>query len=765
MLTRKLFRTLLKYKAQFISMAVLIALGSGMFMGFNIEWYSLERDTNEMYSSTGFADYRIYSEKGFSEADLENVLAADGVDDAARFLSINVSVAGTEDTVALTVTENANVSGFLLMEGEEYSPDDPDGIWLSDSYAKANGAGVGDEMTLAYSGMSVTGIVKGLVKSSEYLICLPDDTQLMPDYTTYGFAYISPAMLENAVPKALMGLFGRSMYYQINVKSELSKEEFVKAADEALGETLLVLSKDETVSYAEARGEVNEGKTMGSILPLLFLAIAALTMVTTMHRVTANEKTQIGTLKALGFHDSRIIRHYTCYPLAVGFLGSLLGIGLGYFIGWFIISPGGMMSTYIDMPSWRLYCPWFCWAALAMMDLLLALIGRLSVKRMLAGTAADALRPYTPSKTRHLLIERSRLFSKLSFGTKWNLRDCLRHKSRSLMTLIGVTGCMVLLVGSFGMRDTADAFVDTFFSEANNYTLRVNLDNENADKAGSLALAEELDGDWCAEKSVQIGSRGYSLEIYHIERGKVRFCDLDMNFITLSDDGAYVCARVADEFSLKAGDELTVSPYGTDEKYVLRIAGVVRSMTESVIMTDAYADSAGMDYAPSVIYTDVTDIPADERVKNTLTKKAVLDSFDVFMQIMDTMIYLLAVAAAVLGLVVLYNLGVMSYTERYREMATLKVVGFRDAKIGRLLIGQNMYLTALGIVIGIPAGVAVLGYLLTALAGEYEMKLIIKPGTYLLSVLLTLAVSLIVGVLIARRNGKIDMVAALKTGE
>ena len=264
---------------------------------------------------------------------------------------------------------------------------------------------------------------------------------------------------------------------------------------------------------------------------------------------------------------------------------------------------------------------------------------------------------------------------------------------------------------------------------------------------------------------MQIGSRGYSLEIYHIERGKVRFCDLDMNFITLSDDGAYVCARVADEFSLKAGDELTVSPYGTDEKYVLRIAGVVRSLTESVIMTDAYADSAGMDYTPSVIYTDVTDIPADARVKNTLTKKAVLDSFDVFMQIMDTMIYLLAVAAAVLGLVVLYNLGVMSYTERYREMATLKVVGFRDAKIGRLLIGQNMYLTALGIIIGIPAGVAVLGYLLTALAGEYEMKLIIKPGTYLLSVLLTLAVSLIVGVLIARRNGKIDMVAALKTGE
>ena len=142
-----------------------------------------------------------------------------------------------------------------------------------------------------------------------------------------------------------------------------------------------------------------------------------------------------------------------------------------------------------------------------------------------------------------------------------------------------------------------------------------------------------------------------------------------------------------------------------------------------------------------------------------------MDSFDVFMDLMNKMIWLLVIAAVILGIVVLYNLGVMSYTERYREMATLKVVGFKDSKIGRLLISQNLWLTVLGILIGVPAGIGVLQYLLTALASEYELKLVLGLPTWLVSILLTFGVSLIVGLMVARKNRHIDMVAALKTAE
>ena len=190
-------------------------------------------------------------------------------------------------------------------------------------------------------------------------------------------------------------------------------------------------------------------------------------------------------------------------------------------------------------------------------------------------------------------------------------------------------------------------------------------------------------------------------------------------------------------------------------------------MTESVTMTDALADKLGIEYSMSSIYTDQTsaDIPENDLISGKQDKAQLMDTFNSFVQIMDSMVIILVVAAAVLGIVVLYNLGIMSYVERSRELATLKVLGFRNRAIGKLLISQNIWLTFIGVIVGVPAGVGVLQWLLTALAGEYEMKLMLGPLTFCVSILLTFGVSLLVGLMVARKNKKIDMVEALKCAE
>lgn len=142
-----------------------------------------------------------------------------------------------------------------------------------------------------------------------------------------------------------------------------------------------------------------------------------------------------------------------------------------------------------------------------------------------------------------------------------------------------------------------------------------------------------------------------------------------------------------------------------------------------------------------------------------------MDTYDSFMEIMNLMVGLFVVAAVVLGVVVLYNLGVMSYLERHRELATLKVLGFRDKHIGKLLISQNVWLTVLGVVIGLPGGVAVLYVLITSLVSEYELSLTLGVLTYSVSILVTFGVSLLVGLMVAGKNKKIDMVEALKGAE
>ena len=760
MLFKKLWRTMGLYKAQFISMIIMIALGVGVFIGFNMEWMTIDKNTSSFFEETNFADYRIYSDEGFGKDDLEKICAVKGVDGASRFLDVNTEVKGANgNSLALSVTENENVSGVYFVDGEEYDPQSENGIWLSDRYANANDISLGDKMTLVYKNIEFDGTVKGLIKASKHMICVRDESQLMPDYSTYGYAYISPKMYEKTL--------GTAYYPQLNVISKEDKKDFMESAEKALGRTTLILTKDENISYSGSKGEIQEGQTMGSVLPVLFLLIAVLTMVTTMHRLAAKEKTQIGTFKALGFKDKKIIRHYSSYAFIIGFTGTVLGVAIGCALAWMIMNPSGTMGAYMDMPSWKLYMPWYCCLMLAGIIAMLTFIGFLSVRKMLKGTAADALRPYTPKKVKPLLIEKTSLFHKLSFGTRWNLRDIMRHKSRTAMSLIGIWGCMTLIVGSMGMRDTMMSFLNTYYDEAMNYSSRIYI-AENADRGERNSLIDKYSGDWSASVSVQIeDDKAVSLDVYSVKNGLLRFPGKDVDFLNIGDDGAYICRRIADEYNLSVGDKFRVSPYGSDKEYEMTVSDIAYSVSENIVVSPAYAQKVGIPYTVDSVYTktDKSDIALSDTIKSVQSKQMVIDSFDSFMELMNTMIFVLVLGAMLLGVVVLYNLGVMSYTERYREMATLKVVGFKDKKIGRLLITQNLPMSVIGVLIGLPSGVFVLSYLMKELASEYELKIHLGPATYIAGIALTFGVSMLVSVAVAKKNKKIDMVEALKSAE
>ena len=757
MLLRKFFRTAWSYKAQVLSMVIMIMLGVGVFLGFNMEWYTIEQDTSRFFADTLYADYRIYSETGFTPEELEKIRAIPGVEAATRFLSVNLDLADDSGrSLALDVSENFTVSAFVVTSGAPYD-EESGGIWLSDKFAEANGFALGDTLRLRYHGAEISGEVAGLIKSGEHMICLADANQVMPDYRTFGFAYISP--------KKLLSALGFAFYPQINVRSSLTKEEVEKAVGDALGYTAMVVSKEEHAVYKEAQGEATEGKTMGSVLPVLFLVIAILTMVTTMHRIAVNEKLQIGTLKALGFRGGRILRHYAAYGFGIGLLGTALGVALGYWLCSLVMSEDGMMGTYFDMPDWHLWMPSFCPPLLAAIVALLTAVSWLSVREQLRGTAAEALRPYQPKKIKKSFFERGRGWERKRFAVKWNLRDIMRHKSRSAMTLLGVTGCMILLVGGLGMRDTMAGFLDMLDNDISNYTTKVNL-VDGVDAGAGIALCDELEGDWVYQGGISLDGDTVVLEVYDNSRDHIRILDEKNRPIRMEDGGVYLCLRLKDRAAI--GETITFSPYGSEEEYTAKVLGYHRSvMTESVAMTKACADSLGLPYGVSAVYTDrgAREIGSDARISGTQDQQQLMDSFRSFTSIMDSMVLILVLAAIVLGVVVLYNLGVLSYIERSRELATLKVLGFRDRKLGSLLISQNVWLSVLGVVVGLPAGVGVLQWLLMALAGEYELKLMLGPTTYCVSVLLTFGVSLAVGLLVARKSRKIDMVEALKGAE
>ena len=785
MLRRKLWRTAKVYKVQFISMILLIALGIGVFVGFNAEWVTIGKDTETFFKDCGFADFRIIDEDGISSADVDKIRDIEGVAGVSRFLSVNADVKGTDDQLALTVTESEHTSGFVLMEGEEYDRWDPEGFWLMDKYAYQNGIKPGDKLTVTFEDMEFTGTVRGLIESAEYLICVRDESQVMPDFDTYGYVYAAPAMLRKVIEKEIreeepdldddvMSMAVKEVcdetFYQVNVNSSMDKQEIQEAVDDALGRSLMILTKDETVSYAESRGEMNEGRTMGAVLPVLFLAIAILTMITTMNRITISEKTQIGTLKALGFRDGRIIRHYTSYAVIISVIGSAFGVVMGYVLCKMVMSQDGMMGTYFVMPDWTIHIPVWIWAIVVLIVVLTIFVGYLSVRDLLRGTAAETLRPYTPRHIHRLLLEGTALWNRMKFGTKWNLRDIFRHKSRSAMSFIGTFGCMLMLVASFGMNQTMDNFLDTFYDGTAAYASKIFMSSD-AENSDAIKLAENLDGDYSASVSAKVGDKTLSVDVYNITHDMYRFIDEDSNIIPLPEEGALICKRLARDFNAKAGDTVTVEPYGTDESFDIMISGINGSLTESISMNEDYAEEIGLTgseaYKINSVYTmtDKAQIGTGSNITSVQSKQDIIDSFDAFMEIFYFFIIVLIVASVLLCLIVLYNLGIMSYMERYREMATLKVLGFRNKAIGRLLISQNLWIAVAGTLLGIPAGIWALNYLMDMLAGEYEMETMVGPVSILAATALNLGVAVIVGRMISRKNRKINMVEALKGTE
>ncbi len=747
------FRTTRDYKLQFISMIIMIAIGIGVYLGCNIEWYSVQKNVNEYIEDSGYADYRIYSENGFSKKEIEDIKKIDGIEFATRVLSVDVNVKNTDKSLSLFSVEDYVMSKMLVTDGIEYN-EDIDGIWISDEFADANNIKIGDEIELTYSKYEMKCKVVGLAKSMEYLLCVSDMEQMMPNYEKYGFMYISPKKIKEVV--------GANLYYQINIISDSSKKEIEEEVSDVLGETLYVISRNEHKSYIAARNEIQDGKIVASIMPVLFLFVATLTMVTTMRRITHKERKQIGILKALGFTDTEVVKHYMLYGIFSGVIGSALGIFLGLGIGYVLVSEEGMMSNYLDMPCWDMHISVKCWIVVCAVVLLQVCVCVISVKKILNNSVAGIFRPVMNNRLKISKGEKSNMWRKLSFTTKWNIRDIRRNKLRSIMSLIGVMGCIMMLIVGFGLKSSMDEFIQFIDKKIYHFEIKVDV-SDDATNNEIIEFADKHNSDWVASFNAKYSGNPLFVDVYDVENNMISFYDSDDTLIELQNDGVYICEKLSD--NVKIGDVIEITPYGTDERFEVKVIGVLRSLiTENITMTKEYADSIGMKYDISSVYTSAkeNEISDNDVVSVIHTKEYYVKSYEAFMEILSMLVNILIVFAIILGIMVLYNLGMISYAERERELATLQVLGYDNRTISGILISQNVWITLMGIIVGLPLGVRILDVLIKLLSTEYNMKRFIRIEYYLYSIFITLIVSVLVSIIVAHKSKKIDMAESMK---
>lgn len=751
MLKRKIIRTLLNYKAQMISMLLMIILGVGIFLGCNIEWYSIKTNRTNYYEDTGYPEYRIYKDS-FSLDELQYVKDFSDVKYATRALTTLGSL-NNNTYLMLNVLEDCQNIKPLYIDGEVYS-NEADGIYLSDLYAKENNIKLNDYLDIEVEGFKIHEPVKGLIKSSEYLICLKDSSQLLPNYKEYAYCYLSPKMIKKYL--------GQAFYNTVYASSKLSPSDFEAEAFNALGASITVLSYQDETGYSGSNGEIEEGKTMALLIPTAFILIAVLTMVTTMARISTNERIQMGVLKSLGFKRKKIARHYSLYGLIIGIIGTLIGCVLAYGIAYYIINPKGPMSTYLDFPSWHLYMPWYGVLIVILLPITLGIISYLIVNSELKGTACETLKPKREKAVKASYIEKTKFFSKASFQTKWNIRDMLRHKARTIMSIIGVLFSTVLIFACMGMRDTVIDFKNTLYNENYNFENKLIL-NSQISNTKALDLASKYEADYEANIAIKLNDKTVVLSIINNSRNLLGIIDEKGNRLELKDGGVYVCRRIKDD-GYKINNEIDFNLYGSKEIISSKVIGVCLSMTEGIYMTENTANELGISYKIQTLYTNL-NVTVDSNVSSITTKTELLSAFNTMMEMMDSMIWILILASAILAVVVLYNLASLGYIEKIREMSTLKVIGFTNKKIAKILVVGTIWITVVGLIIGLPLGAYLLDILLRALAGEYEMNMAFGYLSYIVGIVVPFLVSLVTIYLISKKTKKLDMVSALKERE
>ncbi len=546
-----------------------------------------------------------------------------------------------------------------------------------------------------------------------------------------------------------------------------------------------ILNRDQHYSSYMYANTVDQMHSIGVIFPLLFFLVAALVCMTTMTRLIDEERSQLGIFAALGFSKGKIISKYLLYALLASLSGSLIGMGIGIFIFPTVIYEAWHLMY--NLPAMQLYLPLdiAVLGALAFTFLMLLvtyLVARSSLKEM----PAQLMRPKAPKNAKKVFLEKIPiLWRSLSFTSKITARNLIRYKSRFFMTVIGVAGCTGLLVAGFGIKDSISGIIETQFSDIFDYNNTINL----SDDQHLSELLEALNADANNEQSVPF--LNYSTKVYLADEEEKtitvqvyddRQIDRVMNLRTSDDktaldihgDGVIISEKFAKVNDLDVGDEMviesengikgTVVVDGICELYFQHYLFISDALYEDTFNETVHPNAVAVKAQDNEIM--MADIEGIEGVESVVDFTPMIANFQNMLDALDFIILVIILSSGSLALVVLMNLTEVNISERIREIATIKVLGFNNHEVNSYIFKEIILLTIIGALVGLPLGKVEHNLIMTVIDMEMVMfGMNINFLSYLYAFLITMSFTLIVLLLMSRNLRKIKMVESLKSVE
>ena len=753
MLAKKMIRDIMKHKTQFLSIFLMAFLGVFVFAGIGSECVGLEVNVGNFYEDTNLADGWIYSPY-LNDLFLEQVYYLGATTQMERQLVID-SEANFENNPEITLhfVENNTISKFYLIEGEPLDINDSNGVWVDKGFADAKGLKVGDNISFESEGYKIEKEIKGLGYSPEY-VYHASSYSIKPDHDKIGFAYLShKAFPEDTVP-----------YNVLNVKFDGKAETYGKLVDYRLnGYYNSFVDRSNHPSVNQFSQEISKHKMMADIFPVVFIIVTLLILLTTMTRIIAHQRNQIGILKANGFRNNTLTLHYISYGFWLVLIGSLLGLILGPMILPPLFYPSMIRSYQLPLwnPAWSISFAF----VMGLIVLFSLSVSYSAVSSISNEKPSDSIKPKAPNVSTSGFIEKLKIWKRLSFNVRWNYRDAKRNKLRGLMTIIGVMGCSALLVGAFGLYDGLNDVKEWEYDQINHYDSKLVID-EDALTSQVDNVASEVNGEKIMEGSIEIESdtmKKSGLLLVLGDNSLITPTDNDWNRIEIKNDEVSISQKMADMLGVGVGDTVKWHIMGSNKWVKTKIDKIhADPISQGIIMSPDKLEKLGLNYTPTSIITSEYVNKTFDGIKTTNSIVDIENSWDDITETMWLIIYVLIFFACILAIIVLYNLGLLSFTEIEREISTLKVLGFKSNDLRRLLLTQNLFFTVIGFILGIPLGLYILG-LMWQYSGD---ALYLIPSLTITNILLTAAItfslSIVVNLMFSRKIKKLNIVESLK---
>ncbi|ATW28080.1 ABC transporter permease [Candidatus Formimonas warabiya] len=774
----RLIRTIRQSKGQFISVAVIVAVALCIYMLFNMCAVNLKNAISNYYDLTNFNDIHVQLVK-IPQGAIDALKGIDGIKEVQGRVSIDVPlrVKNADEKVnirIISLPKDEEKINRLYWLGSHRAQIGNDNVVLLEQFAKARNIKPGDTISPFINGRVHQLTVSGIAASAEFVYLMENEQSLLPAPEKFGVAYVSEEFAQS-----VSGYQGSYNELLMTVNDPGKIDDIVDSVEKKLDKygVKRIIKREDQLSNQMLTQEVDGIEKMAKTIPVLFLLVAALIIFIMLSRIVQNDRMGIGVLKALGYGNRSILSHYTKYALAIGILGSIVGIGGGILLSGPMIQ---VYALYFNIPIMKSEIYYFYMVNAFLLTAIFCMTaGILGARPVLRIMPADSMRPEAPKSGKRIMLEKiDIIWRHLSFSWKMVIRNALRTKGRFAFLVLGLA--LSYAINTVPLFE-AEVFPQMFTVQYGeyqkmDYNIEFNqpLNKRVINEISHLIQASKVEPKLEYPFELKNGWRKKTVSIIGIPRNTsfYKFEDENNREVKLPEKGFFIGEGLAKTLKVNRGDKITIKNFVPGkEDLELKVSGIVKQY----LGANAYMDLEAMEelLVDKEMITGVSLASQDDvkeklkDVKNIGSINSLNDMKNAFLEYMDMMIIstrLYLLFGGLLGFAIIYNSTVISISERSMEFASLRVMGFDKKDVYRLVSKENFLMTGFALLLGVPLGIGMIKGIVNSFSTDMmTFPMMLTPKTFIYAALSTFLFVIIAQLAARKKIYRLNFIDALKS--